>query len=264
MRVVIAPGSFGPALPAVEAAAAIAQGWARRAPGDDLVLAPVSDGGGGYVDVLHQSLGGELLAVSVSDIFGTPAPGVLLVVGATTYVEAGHAVGLGHAGGDPEAASSFGAGQLIAEAIRAGAERIVVGVGARGVACNDGGAGLLAALGAVSRPADALRHGSRSLDTLRSVDLAPLLDLVGGRALVLATDDDVPLLGLLGTTNAAGRARGLSACCPVPEQVAASAMPCCSAVRAGRRDSVPSWTRSAWRRAPQRGTSSSPARRRST
>src|SRR6478609_1130871 len=136
MRVLIAPGSFGPELPAVEASEAIADGWARRAPGDDLVLAPVSDGGSGYVDVLHHSLGGELVAGSVSDPFGAPTPGVVLVVGATAYVQAADAVGPGLSNGDPEGATSFGVGQLIAETIRRGAQRVVVGVGARGVACN--------------------------------------------------------------------------------------------------------------------------------
>ncbi len=211
MRVVIAPGSFGPGLPAVAAAAAIAQGWARRAPADDLVLAPVSAGGTGYVDVLHHTLGGQLLACCVSDAFGTSTPGAVLVVGATAYVEAAQAVGISSTLGEPEAASSLGVGQLIAEAIRSGAERVVVGVGAYGVVCNDGGAGLLAGLGAGSEPPDALRDGSRALDRLVSVDLAPVHAMVGSTPLVLASDDEVPLLGLLGTTSSAGRARGLSA-----------------------------------------------------
>jgi len=102
-------------------------------------------------------------------------------------------------------------GQLIAEAIRRGAQRVVVGVGARGVACNDGGAGLLACLGAVSDPFGALRGGSRDLDTLTSVDLSALRALVGSTQLVLASDDDVPLLGLLGTTSVSGQSRGLAA-----------------------------------------------------
>jgi glycerate kinase len=214
MRVVIAPGSFGPSLSAVEAARAIAQGWARRAPGDDLVLAPVSDGGDGYVAVLQESLGGDLLAATVSDAFGAPTPGAVLLVGRSAYVEAGQSVDLRLAAGDPERAGSYGVGQLVGEAIRAGAERVMVGVGASAVACNDGGAGLLAGLGAVTDPLDALRSGSTELSSLEDVDLAPLRALVGSSRLVLATDDDVPLLGLLGTTSAAGRSRGL-----LPERI---------------------------------------------
>jgi glycerate 2-kinase len=212
MRVVIAPGSFGAALSAVEAAAAIAEGWARRAPHDDLILAPVSDGGAGYVDVLHASLGGELLGVSVPDAFGVPRPGAVLIVGDTAYVESAQAVGVRPGTtADPERGSSFGVGRLVADAIGAGAERVVVGVGATGVASNDGGAGLLAGLGATSHPVEALRRGSAELGTLVEVDVAPVLDLVGATRLVLATDDDGPLLGLLGTTSTAGRRRGLAA-----------------------------------------------------
>jgi len=212
MRVVIAPGSFGAALSAVEAAAAIAEGWAGRAPHDDMILAPVSDGGAGYVDVLHASLGGELLAVPASDLFGVPTPGCVLVVGDSAYVEAAQAVGVGPGmSGDPERASSYGVGLLVAEAVAAGAQRVVVGVGWSGVASNDGGAGLLAGLGATSCPPEALRHGPAELASLVDIDLAPVRDLVGITRLVLATDDDVPLLGPLGTTSTAGRERGLAA-----------------------------------------------------
>lgn len=200
VRVVIAPGSFGRGLSAVEAAAAIAAGWARRAPDDALVLAPVSDAGEGYVDVLHTSLGGEPVADGV------------LVVGTTAYVEAARVVGSALAAhSEPERVSSLGVGRLVADVLRAGAERVVVGVGRTGVASNDGGAGLLAGLGAISRPPDALLAGSTGLDALVDVDLGPVHALVGRARLVLATDDDAPLLGLLGTTNTAGGRRGLVA-----------------------------------------------------
>ena len=62
MRVLVAPDKFAGTLTAVEAAEAIAAGWARHAPDDELDLAPMSDGGPGFVDVLHAALGGELLA----------------------------------------------------------------------------------------------------------------------------------------------------------------------------------------------------------
>ena len=66
MRVLVAPDKFAGTLTAVEAAEAIAEGWRRRAPGDELDLAPMADGGPGFVDVLHAALGGELLAVTVA------------------------------------------------------------------------------------------------------------------------------------------------------------------------------------------------------
>src|SRR6478752_7036646 len=98
MRVLVAPDKFAGTLSAVEAAEAIAAGWRRRAPGDELDLAPMSDGGPGFVDVLHAALGGELLAVTVRGPHGTPTPGTVLLVadgaGRTGYVESAQACGL--------------------------------------------------------------------------------------------------------------------------------------------------------------------------
>ncbi|WP_278256251.1 glycerate kinase [Nocardioides convexus] len=59
MRVLVAPDKFAGTLTAVEAAEAMAEGWRRQSPDDEVVLAPMSDGGPGFVDVLHASLGGE-------------------------------------------------------------------------------------------------------------------------------------------------------------------------------------------------------------
>ena len=74
MRVLVAPDKFAGTLTAVEAAEAIATGWARHAPADELDLAPMSDGGPGFVDVLHAALGGELLAATVRGPSGDPVP----------------------------------------------------------------------------------------------------------------------------------------------------------------------------------------------
>ena len=78
MRVLVAPDKFAGTLTAVEAADAIAAGWRRRAPDDELDLAPMADGGPGFVDVMHAALGGELLAVTVEGPFGTPTPATIL------------------------------------------------------------------------------------------------------------------------------------------------------------------------------------------
>src|SRR3954453_12233978 len=94
MRVLIAPDKFAGTLTAVEAAEAIAQGWRRRAPGDELDLVPMADGGPGFVDVLHASLGGELLAVTVRGPLGDDVAGSVLLVEGTAYVESAQACGL--------------------------------------------------------------------------------------------------------------------------------------------------------------------------
>jgi glycerate kinase len=94
MRLLIAPDKFAGTLTAVEAAQAIAEGGRRRAPGDEVDLAPMADGGPGFVDVLHASLGGDLLAVTVSGPYGEHAPGTVLLHDGTAYVESAQACGL--------------------------------------------------------------------------------------------------------------------------------------------------------------------------
>jgi glycerate 2-kinase len=208
MRVLIAPDSFGGTMTAVEAAEAIASGWRRHAPADDLVLAPMSDGGPGFVDVLHSSLGGELLAVTVQNQYAEFTPATVLLVGDTAYVESAQACGLTLTRRrEPEVASSFGVGQLVAAAVDSGARTVVVGLGGSGT--NDGGAGLLAALGAASEPPEALVGGPAGLRLLVSVDVQAAVDRVRKVDLVIASDVDNPLLGLRGATNVFGPQKGV-------------------------------------------------------
>jgi glycerate kinase len=208
MRVLVSPDSFGGTLTAGEAADAIASGWRRRSPGDDLVVAPMSDGGPGFVDVVHRSLGGTLLSVPTVGPYGEPRPAAVLLVGDTAYVESAQASGVyASERSEPEHASSYGVGLLVGAAVDAGARRILVGLG--GTATNDAGAGLLAALGATASPEGSLTDGPAALQGLVSVDLAPGRSRCDGVELVVASDVDIPLLGLRGTTNAHGVQRGL-------------------------------------------------------
>jgi glycerate kinase len=209
MRVLIAPDKFAGTLTAPQAAQAIATGWRRRAPTDECVTMPMADGGPGFVDVLHTSLGGELMAVTVTGPLGAPVPGTVLVHERTAYVECAQACGVHlvpEAERSPERATTFGVGQLVAAALGAGADRVVVGLG--GSATTDGGAGLLAALGATADvPLDA---GPAGLDAVTRVDLAPARHRVKGAELVIASDVDSPLLGLFGTAKVFGPQKGLS------------------------------------------------------
>lgn len=212
MRVLIAPDRFAGTLSAVEAAQAIAEGWRRRAPADELDLVPMADGGPGFVDVLHAGLGGELLAVTVRGPYGEQVPGSVLVSGGTAYVESAQACGL-HltpaADRRPEHASTHGVGELVAAAVDSGLQEVCVGLGGSGT--NDGGAGLLAALGATSIPEGALDSGPAGLATLESVSLESARSRVAGVRLVVAGDADNPLLGLIGATNVHGAHKGVDA-----------------------------------------------------
>jgi glycerate kinase len=177
MRVLVAPDCYGESLSAVDAAAIIATGWTRSRPNDTFIVAPQSDGGPGFIEVLRSRLG-ELRRLQVSGPLDTvvDAQWVFDPASATAYLECAQACGLSLLGGPPSpetalAAHSRGVGQLIAAALRAGAARIVVGLG--GTACTDGGQGMIAELGGL----DAAR---RQLD---------------GVELIAASDSDYPLLG---------------------------------------------------------------------
>lgn len=207
VRVLFAPDKFAGTLTAVEAAEAMARGWARQAPGDELDLAPMSDGGPGFVDVMHAALGGDLHAVTVPGPFGDDLPATLLVVGETAYVESAQACGLHLTGGlRAEEASTAGVGTLVARAVDAGVRRVVVGLGGSGT--TDGGAGLLGALGAVAdRPLD---RGPAGLAGVTTVDLAAATARTAGVELVVASDVDNPLAGLFGAAKTYGPQKGIA------------------------------------------------------
>lgn len=179
MKVVVCPDKFAGTLTAVEAADAIAAGWRRVRPGDEVVTIPLADGGPGFLEVLHRCLGGTMHEVEVADPLGRPVRAHWLQVADTAYVEAAQANGLALVAPgqrDLWRADTRGVGQVIA-ATRG--ERIVVGLGGSGT--NDGGRGAYEALG--GRPVPGL---------------------------VLASDVDSPLLGPHGATYGYARQKGAS------------------------------------------------------
>jgi glycerate 2-kinase len=211
MRVVVAPDSFGGTLSATAAAEAIAAGWRRAAPGDELRLLPLADGGTGFVEVLHSDLGGEWHEREVTGPFGDPVPARWLRIGDTAYLESAAACGLHLVPRErrvPEVAravTSRGVGELIADARDAGVTEVVVGLG--GSATTDGGAGMLAALDAVAVDAAgaAVPGGGAALARCVRLDGAPKLD---GVRLVAAADVDNPLLGPHGAAAVFGPQKG--------------------------------------------------------
>ena len=184
MKVLVAPDRFGVELAAAEAAGAVALGWVRSAPYDEVDLLPLSDGGPGFIDVLAEAVGGEVGVVTVRGPLGDPVPARVLRAGSSAYVEAAEAVGLHLVAADrrdPVGSSSYGVGELLLAAAATGADRLVVGVG--GSASTDGGRGMLAAL-----------------DRRR--------DELAGRELVAATATDAPLMGPSGAAQGFAGAKG--------------------------------------------------------
>ncbi len=195
MHVLVAPDCFGDSLTAVQAAEAIAAGWVRAREDDTFTLAPQSDGGPGFVDVLASRLGG-LRYAEVSGPLDQVVTAEWVLHDDTAYIECAQACGLTLLGGPPTvqtalAAHSRGVGELIAAALDAGARRIAVGLG--GSSCTDGGQGLVDALG--------------GLDAAR----ARLADV----ELIAASDVEHPLLGPTGAASVFGPQKGAD-----PETVA--------------------------------------------
>ncbi|BCJ61068.1 glycerate kinase family protein [Micromonospora endophytica] len=210
MRVLLCPDKFAGTLPAPQVAAAVADGWREIAPGDDLLVRPLADGGPGFLDVLAEALPGRRVPAPTVDPLGRPADGEILLTddGATAWLESAQACGLhllDAAERDPKTTTSYGLGLLIAAAVEAGARTVVVGLG--GSATNDGGVGMLTALGAT--PLDgaglALPYGGAALAAVASLDGAPRLREA---RLIAATDVDNPLLGLHGASSVFGPQKG--------------------------------------------------------
>ncbi|MDA0634618.1 glycerate kinase, partial [Nonomuraea sp. MCN248] len=208
-HVLVAPDKFKGSLTAAEVAATVAA--ALGAPAVEL---PVADGGDGTVEAAVAA-GFDRVTVRVTGPTGEPVDASYARRGDTAVIELAEASGLRRlpAGPEPLTATSHGTGELIADAVKRGATRVVLGLG--GSACTDGGAGLVQALGA--RLLDAggrdLPRGGAALRDLDRIDLSGFPD-VSGVTFVVASDVDNPLLGPHGAAAVYGPQKGAT-----PEQV---------------------------------------------
>ena len=149
MKIVIAPDSFKGSLSAPEVARAIEKGIRQERTDVETVLLPVADGGEGTVDAVRAAFGGEIITVPVHDPLMREITASFLLAGDHAVIEMAAASGLpllAEKERNVWNATSFGTGELIAEAIRLGAKKLLIGLG--GSATNDGGTGLCKALGA--------------------------------------------------------------------------------------------------------------------
>jgi glycerate kinase len=208
-RILIAPDKFKGSLTAPGAAEAIARGIAAACPDATLVSMPIADGGEGTAEAICAALGGIWNTVPVSDPLGRPiAARYAWLENDVAVIDMSEASGLGRlaiAERDPLHASTFGTGQLIADAIRGEASKILVGLG--GSATNDGGMGLAAAFGFEFRD----RHG-RQLQGIPAnlADLtrikAPAVQLRG--TIIGLCDVQNPLTGERGASRTYGPQKG--------------------------------------------------------
>jgi len=210
-HVVVAPDKFKGTLTATQVAAHVAAGLARVRPDLAAVQVPVADGGDGTVDAA-EAAGYRRVEIGVRGPTGKPVNASFALLGETAVVESAQACGLARLpGGElaPLTATSRGAGELILAAVRMRAKRIVLGLG--GVACTDGGAGLVTALGGrlLDSSGIELPPGGAALATLDRVDVRRLRDL-GGAEVIAATDVDNPLLGPRGAAAVYGPQKGAS------------------------------------------------------
>lgn len=146
-KIVIAIDSFKGCLTSVEANKAAAEGIRRAFPDTVIVQVPVSDGGEGFVDAFHAAMGGEVREIIVRDPLLRPVSARYLLHGDEAVIEIAQASGLTLLSPEernPMVATSYGTGQLVADALRQGAKHIIVGLG--GSATSDAGIGMLKAL----------------------------------------------------------------------------------------------------------------------
>lgn len=221
LRVVVAPDSFGGALDSVAVTEAIATGWLQARPDDLVVRAPMSDGGEGTLAALEAALGAraERRAVATSDPLGRPvvADWLLLDDGHDAFIEMATASGLARLAGTERTAASVrvastrGTGDLIRAALDAGVQRIILGLG--GSATNDGGAGLLSALGVRFEDASGteLPPGGAALARLAHVDATHLDPRLAAVEIVIASDVTNPLCGPVGASATYGPQKGADA-----------------------------------------------------
>lgn len=209
-RVLVAADKFKGSLTAVQVAERVTAGLRRIAPEVRVETLPVADGGDGTV-AAAVAAGFERREARVTGPLGEPVTAAYALRGTTAVVEMAEASGLQHLPEGvfaPLTATTYGSGELLLAALEAGARTLVFGVG--GSATTDGGAGMLAALGARFLDADGkpVGPGGGGLAALASADLSGLDPRLAGIDLILASDVDNPLTGPKGAPEVYGRQKG--------------------------------------------------------
>ncbi len=220
MRVVIAPDSFKGSLTSVEVATALAAGWLEARPDDEVLLAPLADGGEGTLVAIAAAGGWEWRETEVHGPDYKPVRARWLISpdGRSAVIEMATASGLSLIPLEERMTSIFtsmGTGELIREAIDGGVRQITVGIG--GSATTDGAAGILTVLGAVVNGKDGLPMvelprppAAINLLGTKTVDLSGLDPRLAEVEMRVACDVTNPLLGEMGAAAIYGPQKGAS------------------------------------------------------
>lgn len=212
MKILIAPDSFKESLNALEVCRAIKSGFTQIFPDADYTLLPMADGGEGTSAVLSYALGGRWKEVRVHNPMMQPIIAkYLLLPDATAVIEIAQACGLhlltaNHR--NPLSTSSFGVGEMIADALEEGVKRIIIGLG--GSSTNDAGLGMLMALGIMfyDYDGDSLAQGGLQLARLQQIDETKFNPKVLDTIFAVACDVTNPLCGPLGASAIFGPQKG--------------------------------------------------------
>ncbi|MGY2576069.1 glycerate kinase [Vibrio sp. C8] len=215
MKIVIAPDSYKESMNARQACCAIEEGFREVFPNAEYQHLPLADGGEGTVEVLTQGLKGEHRVSLVEGPMGTPvhANWALLDNGTTALIEVAAASGLDllkPSERNPMVASTYGTGEIIKEALDIGVKKILLGLG--GSATNDGGAGIVQALGGKLLDSDGneLSKGGAALEQIYSINLANAHPRCKYVELQVACDVSNPLCGEFGASHIYGPQKGAS------------------------------------------------------
>jgi len=213
MKVVIAPDSFKGSITAMEAATAIEEGVNRAHPGIKTVLMPMADGGEGTMTCLVQATGGHYEKVLVSGPLGSTVNATFGCLGHsnTCVIETAEASGIALVDKNnlnPMEASTYGTGQLIKEALDQGYRHFILAIG--GSATNDGGTGMLHALGMrfYDSIGSEITPAGKKLIDIKEIEVSDFDPRIQESTFLIASDVQNPLLGPTGATHIFGPQKG--------------------------------------------------------
>ena len=212
-RVLLAIDSFKGSVSSAQAESAVAEGVRRVWPDAEMSTLPLADGGEGTLDAV-AACGGEIVTCEVAGPLGERVSARMLVDGEreSAVIEMAEAAGIGYSPCTESAAlaaTTYGVGELMLRAVRAGAKTLYIGLG--GSATNDGGAGMLQALGArlVDDRGCDIAPGLAGLEQVAGVHLVPAVRALDGVRIVVLSDVENPLVGRRGALAVFGGQKGL-------------------------------------------------------